>query len=189
LILLGGINGTGKTSVCEALERLYGLRCSKVEPVCYEGENVLSFEVYAYGLTMFRARGDVVDESPLTHYLYVRAIASFLYLQEEEPEEFSHIAQGILMLAKKLKQGGNKLVWLTAEPSVIQKRLEGRKECRYRPFIEQAHFLLGTLKLLEKESLEKWRSEGLLDLVVDTTKKSPEEAAKEVVLSLGEGKG
>ena len=187
MILLGGINGTGKTSVCRALSKLYGLKCTEVEPVCYEGQNMLAFEVYAYGITMFKAHGDVLDESPLTHYLYVRAIPSFSSLQEVEPEEYSQVASGMLLAAKKIKEEGNKLVWLTADPAAIQKRLRKETGCRYRPFVEQTHFLLGTLRFLEKEALQKWKEEGVVDLVVDTTEKSPEQVAEEVMRSLGEG--
>ncbi|NPA85077.1 MAG: hypothetical protein GXO07_03615 [Crenarchaeota archaeon] len=186
MILLGGINGTGKTSTCKAIEKLYGLKCSTVEPACYEGQDMLLFEVYAYGMTMFRARGDVVDESPLTHHLYVRAIPSFT-LHEEEPEEYVKVAEGMLSSARKLKAEGHRLVWLTADPVTILERLKVKKDCGRRPFVEQSHFLLGTLKSLEMNEVERWRSEGLLDLVIDTTEKKPEDVAREVVEGLGEG--
>ncbi len=187
MIVLGGLNGTGKTSVCEALERLYGLKCEKVETLCYEGERELAFEVFAFGITMMHMRGDVVDESPLTHYLYVLAIPSFKELLEEEPEEYSEVAEGILMSAKKLKEKGARLVWLRAKPQEIMKRLKKEEGCKLRPFIEETAFMLGELRSLEERALKDWGD--LVDLVIDTTEKTPEEVAREVWERLGKGEG
>jgi len=179
VIFLGGINGTGKTSSCLALEKR-GLKCSKVPQLCYGGENPIAFEIYALNNTMFHARGDAVDESPLTHQLYLAAIAENIGIASEGDETLRRVEEGIFMTVRKLKDEGHKFVWLTADPAVIQARLARSGTCRYRPFIEQMSFLLGTLKFLENKAIKEWREEGVVDLVVDTSSKTPEEVAEEV---------
>ena len=189
MIFLGGINGSGKTAVCKAIERAYGLKCSDVPRVCYDERDILAFEIYAFGLTLYKASADVVDESPLTHELYVNAASEFFNLDADLTRQ---VSEGIRLTTLKLKEEKHKFVWLTADPLTILNRLKAGKEsgCRYRPFIEEVSFLLGMMKVIEEKLINEWRSAGVLDLVIDTTSKSPEEVAEEVWRSLeGQSRG
>ena len=188
---MGGFNGAGKTSTCEALEKM-GFKCKKMEKVCYDpNARPLEFEIFYYSKVLELLGGVVADESPLTVYLYVLGTPYLEgILNEFEMSPYvKDVANGIMRYIKELKSAGHKFVWLTCDPVVNLKRLNFEGGCRYRPLLEQRSLFIGYLKELERRYVKNWLESGIIDLVIDTTNKSPEEVAKEVMEGLGLGKG
>jgi len=190
-VFLGGFNGVGKTSTCEALRRM-GFECKKMDRVCYDPDaKPLEFEIFYYSKVLELIGGEIADESPLTAYLYVLG-TPFLEgtLSEIDiPPHVKDVADGIMRYVKELKSSGHKFVWLTCDPIENLRRLNLGGECRYRPLLEQRSLFIGYLKELESKYLRDWKESGIVDLVVDTTHKGPEEVAREVVEKLGLDKG
>jgi RNase adaptor protein for sRNA GlmZ degradation len=179
MIIIGGQNGTGKTSLCLALEK-YGLKCNRVPELCYEPKYTLvGFEIYSLAKIVESLRGEVVDESPLTVALYLRAIPLFVSDLEYPTELVKEAVNGIEEYVKEKKEEGVVSIWLTAQSGAIMDRLLKKGSCTKRDFVRNL-MGIGNLKAEELKMLERWKDIGLIDLVLDTTEKSPEELAEEV---------
>ncbi len=159
-----------------------------MDKICYDPDaRPLEFEVFYYSKVLELLGSDVADESPLTVHLYILG-TPFLegIINESDISPYVRdIADGIMRYVKELKNEGHKFVWLTCDPVVNFKRLNFEGGCRYRPFLEQRSLFIGYLKELERRYVNKWLESEILDLIVDTTNKPPEEVAKEVVEGLG----
>ncbi len=182
----------GKTTVCKILQEKYGLNCKHVPDVCFgEGMKHLEFEVYALARIAEHMNGgenDVLDESPLTVALYVRAIPLFLSDLVTDVDVYEEAMRGAIRYAKYLKDKGAKLVWLTAEKRVIMGRLKkSENACEKRTFLDALK--VGRLGEAENILLKELSAFGLPDLVIDTTQKTPEEVADEVMKLVNKDRG
>ncbi|UXD22292.1 hypothetical protein IPA_03260 [Ignicoccus pacificus DSM 13166] len=180
MIIIGGQNGTGKTSLCKALES-YGIKCHQVPPLCYDPSlTKLGFEIYALSKIVENLKGDAVDESPLTVALYVRAMPFIVKELEPHVDVYVEIVNGIEGYVKERKERGDVFVWLTAHPAVVWERLTKRTECAKRDMIKDPTHV-GALHAEEEKLLKEWKKKGLVDLILDTSERRPEELAEEVI--------
>ena len=169
-----------------------GFKCKKIDKVCYDPDSrPLEFEIFYYSKVLELLEGEVADESPLTAYLYVLGTPFLegILGELDIPPYVRDVANGIIRYVKELKSSGHKFVWLTCDPVENLRRLDLSGECKYRPLLEQRSLFIGYLKELESKYVKEWEESGILDLVVDTTHKGPEEVAREVVKKLGLDKG
>ena len=165
--------------MCKTLERLYGLKCTAVPEKCnYQGD-YLSYEIYYLNVISRNLRGDVVDDSPLTPALYIKEIWRVKGQSETFEELYNEILEGIEDFVKDLKAEGHVIIWLTARADVLEKRIMN-SDCVKRKLVHENLLNLGYIMAEERNLLQaKWKN--LVDAVVDTSDKSPEEVAKEVM--------
>ncbi|ALU12742.1 hypothetical protein EYM_06990 [Ignicoccus islandicus DSM 13165] len=181
-ILIGGLNGTGKSSVCKALESKYGIKCAHVPPLCYVKDvfTPLSFEIYSLQrISSYVYLGEAIDESPLTIALYLKALPFYASEISTHEHLYDEMVSGIIQFSKELRREGAKFVWLTAPIHVILSRLRKSEECPPRGLWNSDPIELGALSSIERNFLEV--IDDLIDLVIDTGKRTPEEVADEVM--------
>ncbi len=198
MLILGGLSGTGKSTVCKILEERGLGVCHKAPPLCFDPDkfNALSFEVYALAKiaqVIGKASVDeraIVDESPLTIVVHMLVAPNVERLMVES-FEVENLANAVEEYARELRRRGVKFVWLTAEPAIIVQRLKQleRGPCRNRVIVERGIEGLGLLRGQERRKIVEWKTENLIDLVIDTSHLKPEEVAdkiEEVLKSEGE---
>ncbi len=197
MIILGGLSGTGKSTVCKILEEKGLGTCYNAPSLCFDPVkfNALSFEVYALArISQLIGRASVdkdsiVDDSPLTIVLHILVAPSIERLMVESPE-VENMASAVEEYARELKRAKAKVIWLTAEPAIILQRLRQleRGPCRNRVIIERGIEGLGLLRGQERRKIVEWKTEKLIDAVIDTTYLKPEEVADRIEEVLrGEG--
>jgi len=168
------------------LERLYGLKCTTVPEKCEYKGGYLSYEIYMLSNISMNLKGDVIDDSPLTVALYIKTISETSGILEAPNEIYDEIMDGIERFVKDLKREGHILIWLTAQPNVIEERMR-RSGCEKRKLIHENPLNLGLVLAKEKNLLEsRWKE--LVDAVIDTSDKNPEEVAREV-MKVARGRG
>ena len=189
VLILGGLSGTGKSTVCKILEERGLGTCYQAPPLCFDPDkfNSLSFEVYALARIsqlIGRASAEkdsIVDDSPLTIVLHMLVAPNVERLMVES-FEVENLAKAVEEYARELKKGGARFVWLTAEPTILLKRLRTleRGPCRNRVIIERGIEGLGLLRGQERRKIVEWKTERLVDAVIDTTYLRPEEVADKI---------
>lgn len=159
-----GFMGSGKSTVTEALHRLYGFAAIEMDEKIAEREGMSVAEI-------FRIKGEACFRKAETGLL--RELAG----------KKGHIVScggGVPMREEnvELLRRGGKTVLLTASPETILSRIGGTHD---RPLLEGRKSVEGIRALMEKRQASY---DAAADLTVATDGKSAEEIAREIMESL-----